>query len=142
MGTNTRPELSEKNKWWIRKHRYYELRHFCLQYPDWQERLKEIDGFSAVSPAGQEHLRGGHVSDPTPTYAEARAWLAKRISLVTDTAFEACDHQFWYTILVEAVTENVSYDVLEARKGIMPVSRDRWYELYRKFFWTLDKMRE
>lgn len=142
MGTNTRPELSEKNRWWISKHRYYELRHFCQQYPEWQAQLKEIDGLPSSSPAGQEHIRGSNPADPTSVYAEARAWLSKRIGLVTDAAFETCDHQFWYTILVEAVTENASYDVLEARKGIMPVSRDSWYDLYRRFFWTLDKMRE
>lgn len=32
MGTTIRPELSEKNPYWIERHRYYELKHFCLQY--------------------------------------------------------------------------------------------------------------
>ena len=142
MSTKTRPELSEKNKWWISKHRYYELRHFCLQYPEWQSRLADIDGLPPSSPAGQEHVQSGRTADLTALYAESREWLNRRIGLVTKAAYEACDHQFWHTILIEAVTENLSYDVLEARKGMMPVSRDQWYELYRRFFWTLDKMRE
>ena len=29
---NVRPELSKKNKYYISKHRYYELTHLCLQY--------------------------------------------------------------------------------------------------------------
>lgn len=29
---NVRPELSKKNKYYISKHRYYELKHLCLQY--------------------------------------------------------------------------------------------------------------
>lgn len=33
MSTLIRPEVSEKNKYWIDKHRHYELKHFCLQYP-------------------------------------------------------------------------------------------------------------
>lgn len=33
MGTNIRPELSNKSPYWIERHRYYELKHFCLQYP-------------------------------------------------------------------------------------------------------------
>lgn len=34
MSKNLRhPELSEKNPYWIERHRYYELKHFCLQYP-------------------------------------------------------------------------------------------------------------
>lgn len=36
MGTTIRPELSEKNPYWIERHRYYELKHFCLQYPIWK----------------------------------------------------------------------------------------------------------
>lgn len=141
MSTNTRPELSEKNRWWISKHRYYELMHFCRQYPDWKEQISQIDGLPS-SPAGQERIQSGQTADPTAVYGEARAWLSRRIELVDKAAYEACDHQFWYTILVEGVTENVSYDVLEARKGIMPVSRDKWYDIYRRFFWTLDKLRD
>lgn len=30
-------ELSERNPYYISKHRYYELKHFCLQYPEWEE---------------------------------------------------------------------------------------------------------
>ena len=30
MSTVIRPEISEKNKYWISKHRYYELKHLCL----------------------------------------------------------------------------------------------------------------
>lgn len=29
MGTTLRAELSEKNPYWIEKHRYYELKHFA-----------------------------------------------------------------------------------------------------------------
>ncbi len=29
---NVRPELSKKNRYYISKHRYYELKHLCLQY--------------------------------------------------------------------------------------------------------------
>lgn len=37
MSTTIHPELSKKNTYWIEKHRYYELKHFCLQYPIWKE---------------------------------------------------------------------------------------------------------
>ena len=32
-----RAQLSVKNPCHIPKHRYYELKHFCLQYPDWKK---------------------------------------------------------------------------------------------------------
>ena len=37
MSTDIRPEVSVKNKYWISRHRYYELKHFCLQYGEWKQ---------------------------------------------------------------------------------------------------------
>lgn len=142
MATNTRPEISERNKWWISKHRYYELRHFCLQYPDWERMLNDIDGLPNSSSGIKERVNEGSLPDRTATYAEARIYLDYRMGLVRKAAFEASNHQFWYTILVDAVTTGASYDVLEAQKGIMPVSRNEWYDVYRRFFWFLDKIRD
>ena len=142
MGTNTRPELSRKTNWWIPKHRYYELKHFCFQYPDWIARLDELDGLPSFSPGCRERVDEGKIGNPTATFAEARVWLSNRIQMVRKAAYEACNHQFWYPFLVDAVTTGASYDILEAQKGIMPVSRNEWYDVYRKFFWCLDKIRE
>ena len=142
MSTDTRPELSEKNKWYISKHRYYELRHFCLQYPDWQKQFAEFDGLPSVSPGVMERINSGEFVDPTSDKAILLNMIVSKMSMVQKAAYEACNHQFWYQILIEAVTENKSYDVLEAQTQIMPVSRNEWYTLYRKFFWCLDKLRD
>ena len=140
MATTTRPELSPNNRWWISKHRYYELKHFCLQYGEWRKRLSELDGMPGRSPGTAERIDRGY-TDPTAACAQERMMLEERIGLVDSAAYEACGHQFWYTFLVNAVTEGASYDVLEARYGIMPIARNEWYELYRKFFWILDLTR-
>ena len=142
MGTNTRPELSDKNKWWISKHRYYELKHFCMQYQDWVKRIKEIDGLPSSSVYAYFCVDKGQVSDPTSYYAEVLKALNDKVGLVNDAAYAVCEHQFWFKFLVEAVTTGASYDQLEAQKGIMPVSRNEWYTVYRKFFWYLDKIRD
>ena len=47
MATEIRPELSEKNPYWIGKHRYYELKHFCLQYPIWKKAYNALLGLSS-----------------------------------------------------------------------------------------------
>lgn len=47
MSTTIHPELSKKNEYWIEKHRYYELKHFCLQYPIWKEAYQSLDGLEA-----------------------------------------------------------------------------------------------
>ena len=35
-----------KTEFTLSKHRYYELKHFCLQYPEWKLIYKEADGWS------------------------------------------------------------------------------------------------
>lgn len=74
MGTIIRPEISEKNKFWIDRHRYYELKHFCLQYPNWKSRRSELD--RSLSGNSLDILRdyypGNTISDPTERFAEAR----------------------------------------------------------------------
>ena len=72
MGTTIRPELSEKNPYWIEKHRYYELKHFCLQYPIWKKAYLALNGLAKrptdlVLFSSQQHL-----GDPTAKCAEAR----------------------------------------------------------------------
>ena len=37
MSTVIRAELSKNNPYYISKHRYYELKHFCLQYNEWKK---------------------------------------------------------------------------------------------------------
>lgn len=49
MATEIRPELSEKNPYWIGKHRYYELKHFCLQYPIWKKAYNALLGLRLSS---------------------------------------------------------------------------------------------
>ena len=46
MATVIRAEISEKNKYWIDKHRHYELKHFCLQYPSWKKAYADFDDTS------------------------------------------------------------------------------------------------
>ena len=41
MATVIRAIISENNKYWIDKHRHYELKHFCLQYPMWKKAYRE-----------------------------------------------------------------------------------------------------
>ena len=41
--SRTRNEISVKNKYYISKHRYLELKHFCLQYPEWKRALSYIE---------------------------------------------------------------------------------------------------
>ena len=83
MATEIRPELSEKNPYWIGKHRYYELKHFCLQYPIWKKAYNALLGLSSRPNDLDIFVKSGQVrSDPTARCAESRVSFAKRMELV------------------------------------------------------------
>ena len=42
--------------------------------------------------------------------------------------------------ILEGVTKGLSYNILNARHEI-PCGKDMYYELYRRFFWLLDRRR-
>lgn len=49
MAARVRAEISMKNKYWIPKHRYYELKHYCLQYPYWIKKYASVNLESSSS---------------------------------------------------------------------------------------------
>ena len=138
MATTIRAEISKNNTYWIDKHRHYELKHFCLQYPTWkQEYLRS--GVPTISSSVREHIQasGGH-SDPTARFAIRRTYYAERMHLVEKVARETDKHLYEY--ILKAVTEGLSYTYLKSRLGI-PCGRDMYYDRYRKFFWLLSEAR-
>lgn len=138
MRTTIRPELSEKNPYWIEKHRYYELKHFCMQYPIWKQAYASLDGLTK-RPINSEALsKTNEVSDPTGDCAEKRVFYTERVKMIEEIA-EATSPEIGSYIL-KGVTEGVAYDYLKARLEI-PCNKDYYYELYRRFFWLLDKAR-
>lgn len=137
MGTTVRSELSEKNKYWIERHRYYELKHFCLQYPIWKKAYLALDGLSA-RPADLALFTTNAHGDPTEKCAMAKLFYSERMDLVTKTASEA-DHEL-AGYIVRGVTEGWAYDGLRAKFDI-PCCKDTYYDRYRRFFWLLNKER-
>lgn len=136
MGTTIRPELSDKNPYWIEKHRYYELKHFCLQYPIWKKAYLALDGLSR-RPLDLVIFSNRHI-DPTLKCVEAREFYFDRMKLVEQTAIETDSKLHSY--ILKGVTEGVSYDYLKSRLEI-PCCKDVYYDLYRRFFWLLNKAR-
>ncbi len=137
MATDIRPELAEKSKYWIPRHRYYELKHFCLQYPVWKKAYESLSALSE-RPFDLAAVRKSGISDPTAKCAESMAFYSTRMGMLKDAARET-DEVIGEHIL-HGVTENLAYDILEARFGV-PCCRAEYYRLYRKFFWILDKKR-
>lgn len=138
MATLIRPEISEKNKYWIDKHRHYELKHFCLQYPIWK-RKHEMFGIPIISTSVLDRLPSSNeYGDPTARFAMKKAYYSERINLVENIAKEA--DRYLYKYILKAVTEGVSYTYLRTKLDI-PCGRDMFYDRYRRFFWLLSEAR-
>lgn len=138
MATKTRPELSKKNKYFVEKHRFYELKHFCLQYPIWEKAYLALDGLSRRPNDLQVFSDTGVCSDPTAKCAVAKEYYSKRMDMVINACKET-DSYLWSYIL-KGVTEACSYDYLKMHDNI-PCCKEVYYELYRKFFYILNKSR-
>ena len=130
-------ELSPKSPYYLPRHRYYELKHFCLQYPTWRKAYEHLNALSA-RPYDIEAIEKSRVSDPTAKIATSKVFFSERTRMIIETAEETDADLARY--ILHGVTEELTYDILEARYEI-PCSRAKYYELYRKFFWLLDKKR-
>lgn len=140
MATLIRPEVSVKNKYWIDKHRHYELKHFCLQYPTWKRTYAALDNLSiSTSRLDDTPISSTAPSDTTAKCAIRKAHYSEKIQLVERAALEA-DEDLWFYIL-KAVTEGYSYTYLKTRLDI-PCGKDLYYDRYRRFFWILSKTRD
>lgn len=138
MATNIRAEVSLKNKYWIDKHRHYELKHFCLQYPTWKKAYADFSNpnvaLSTIERIPTSNLPG----DPTAKRAVMKAHLSERINLIERAAKEA--DTYLYDYILKGVTEQLSYTYMKSRLGI-PCSKDTYYDRYRRFFWLLSEAR-
>ena len=137
--TDIRAELSPKNKYWIEKHRYYELKHFCLQYLTWKRAYNAIDGTIPHPFEQMIFSKTNEIQDPVTRCVEAREIFLERIILVENCA-KATDPELWDYIL-KAVTRELAYENLRTVYDL-PCGREMWYQLYRKFFFILHNSRK
>lgn len=138
MATNIRPELSSKNKYWIDRHRFYELKHFCLQYKEWKKIYSLLNDMGINTSMFNDIPKSNDVVDLTASCAIKKAEYRNRIKMVESAAMET-DPDLWIYI-VKAVTEGLSYTQMKMKYDI-PCSRDMYYDRYRRFFWLLNQYR-
>jgi hypothetical protein len=139
MATVIRAEISEKNKYYIDKHRYYELKHFCLQYNEWKKAYASCNDAVIFGSKFERTSSSNVTSDITAKYGMMKAHYDRRIKLIERVATETDD--FLYPYILKAVTEGLSYPYLKTQMNI-PCGRDMYYDRYRKFFWLLSELRD
>lgn len=112
-----------KTEYALSKHRFYELKHFCLQYPEWKTLYLQADGWPKEISVNE--------GDTTSRDGINRADLARKMLLVEETCCDICGE--YYLLMLDLVAF-----------GNKPMLRkeqlDFWY-YYRKFFWELSHRR-
>ncbi len=134
-----KPTISKNNDYFVEKHRYYELKHFCLQYPEWKKALDSLDSSLKSPSLSTLPDRNATPSNPTEKIAYARAYYSERIAMVEESVREADADLYGY--LLQTVTEGMSYDSLKAH-DTMPVGRAEYYARLRKLYWLIHLRRQ
>lgn len=137
MSTTIRSQLSTKNRWFITKHRYLELKHFCLQYPEWKEEYGRLQ-IRLTSRQLELKAENRQFADPVAEMAIRRSKLLNQMKMIEQAAIEADADLSNYILL--AVTNGVSWEFLKTKQDI-PCCRETYYDRYRRFFWYLSKER-
>lgn len=104
------------------RHRFLELKHFCLQYWDWRKQLILADREKPGTPQ----------DDVVSNTATRRTDLNNAIQLIEKTAWNTDTNLGSY--ILRSVTENLTVSQVDP-----PVSKDEFFELRRKFFWLLSE---
>lgn len=139
MGTVIRAEISQKNKYWISKHRYYELKHFCMQYPEWKKAYLDLSDANLPLSMIKTTPINNSPNDPTMKRVLMKTFYSDRMKIIEKVAIEA--DPYLYDYIITGVTEGRSYTYLKTVMEI-PCGKDMYYDRYRKFFWLLNKSRE
>mgnify|MGYP006878328410 FL=1 len=103
--TSVRCELSSTNKYWISKHRYYELKHFCLQYKEWKKHYCEMDIIAGGTDYSKIRTNTNKTTDYTADVAVRRMSYLEKIQMIEKAAIDADD--VLYPYILKAVTEYV-----------------------------------
>lgn len=137
MSTNYRANISKKNKYWISKHRFYEIQHMCYQYQEWKDEYETLSNMtvSAVEFDGMPH--GTNISDPTGNTGQRLSELSAKIALVEEVAQEA-DPALAKYILKAVTDENVTFNYLQQYMNI-PCGKDMYYNKRRRFYWLMSR---
>lgn len=139
LGTRNRPEVSSNSKYYISKHRFYELKHFCLQYREWVSKCDIYKESIHSSSLIQVNKGITDVQDPVGDILASIEDLYAKIQMVK-YACKLADEQLSGYIF-KAVTEDRSYTYLQTVLEI-PCSRSTFYDRYRKFYFILSNLRK
>ncbi len=127
-------DLKLSKEYSISRHRYRELKEFCLQYEEKKSELQQIYTSSSVSP--EVAVMGGIPGKPTEQKAMRASQLNGEIELIDNCIREACGDDVG---LIEQLKRNITLGVGYDGLGYVPCGVRQFYKCRRKFFFILDK---
>ena len=134
-GDNLREnDLQLIREYGISRHRYRELKEFCLQYYEKTSELKEIYALSSVSP--DSAFNSGVPGKPTENKAMRANQLSRDIETIDKALALACGNDVG---LIEQLKRNVTLGIGYDSLGYVPCAARVFYKCRRKFFFLLDK---
>lgn len=134
-----RPELSKNSKYYVPKHRYYELMHACLQYPEWKRSSAKLEKELLFPSRSYATLTGVKAKNYEDVLASKTAELAD-LTIKIDT-INKCISSLDSAIqdyIFRAVTIGKTFNYFKTKENI-PYGKNLYYKWYRYFFWILDK---
>lgn len=126
-----------KDEYGISKHRYLEVIHHCLQYPEWREELENMTDTVKAIQYGQEGKGSPSQASATERLAIKRAELLEKCERIEQTAIEA-DADIYQWLLEGVTTDYATYIYLRDAKGL-PCGDQKYYRARRKFYWLMSK---
>lgn len=108
----------------LSKHRFYELKHFCLQYPEWKLLYSQLDGWAKDVNKNE--------GDTTSRDGIKRADLMYKMELVRETCHDICE-EYEHAVF--------DYAILGIKPRLLSDQAVFWY-YYRKFFWELSRRKD
>ena len=125
-------EHDPPKKYNISHHRYYELKHFCRQYPEKKKLIEASYGLSCSMGEGSSSP-----SNSSPTERQAEMFIEEKedVELIERCVKIACDGDTGFEeYLLRAVTEGKT-----PNNSIMPCGKNTFYTTYHhRFFYFLD----
>ncbi len=122
-------------KYKLSKHGFYTAYHYALQYNDWMDEYNNLADSSTDLRYGHDEIWTDN--DKTERHATRRNELRDLMSKVEDAAAET-DPELSEYILLGVTNEGVTFDVLQTKYDI-PLSRNRYYDRRRKFYFILSQ---
>ncbi len=121
----------------ISKHRYQELKAFCLQYDEKKSKISR-----GISGTGYDGMpKGNYKGNPLETQAIRNVMYQKDCEMIEQAAMAASGEIYPY--IIKSVANDLSYQFIEYDEalGRIPVGINEFYAYRRLFYHYLDLLK-